>query len=197
MGRTTAFIGAPSGGADASERLASSSEMRHANPGTITSPGITHSYRSRLGAAVAGGVGGAGQANLAVRTVGTQAAGEFEFLAGFARLPQVEECLGRGVVERGLQLGGGKAKQATLQGDRFCLQPGDVEGNAIGRGGGAASAADRAAAKNDPGSEPGDFRLPPGLFVAGKFGHLGQMIAELRVPGGRAAEAVRGGCGCA
>ena len=135
----------------------------------------------------AGTIGGSsfwrpGQAHFAVGAVGAQAASELKLLASLSGQRQAAERFGCREVKRRFQLLRSKPQKPALQSDRLFAKTGDVDCDPVGRGGGAPSAANRPSAKNDLGSDPCDLRLTPCLFVAGKLGHLRQMIAELRVP---------------
>ena len=74
------------------------------------------------------------------------------------------------------------AEDAALDGVGLGEETGDVEGEALRGGGCATPSADRPTAKDDAGRNAGDFRLPPGLFVASELCHLDEVPAELGVP---------------
>jgi hypothetical protein len=74
------------------------------------------------------------------------------------------------------------AQQPALQGRSERGQPGHVDRRGPEDRRGAAAAAHRAARQKQLRTQAGQFRLPPGLLVAGQRGHLGQMLAQARIP---------------
>jgi len=78
-------------------------------------------------------------------------------------------------------LRGRMAQDAALEGGVEGGKLGEVEGEAFGSG--SATAANGAAGEDDGGSGAGNFGRPEGFFVAGKFGHLGEVVTEAGIPG--------------
>ncbi len=95
------------------------------------------------------GVGGRldGEAQLAMRSLGAEAGGEFGFLAGAAGEDEGAEGLRGREVGSGAKLSGCIAEDAALEGDGLGGECGDVERETFGTrsGVGAASAPDRPA----------------------------------------------------
>ncbi len=131
------------------------------------------------------GCWGSGQAHFAVSTVGAQAPGEFQFLAGLAGQRQVAERFGRRD-SRGADSSCAAAKRSN----RRCKATGSALNRAMSRAMPSAVVVARPPPRTGRprrmtwGGKPGDLGLPPCFFVAGEFGHLRQVIAELWVPGG-------------
>jgi hypothetical protein len=84
--------------------------------------------------------------------------------------------------ERSAKLGGGVAQQAALHCRRLSGQPDCVDGDGAVRRAGAATSADWTASQEQLLGEAGDFGIPKGLFVAGQFGHVGEMLADTGIP---------------
>ena len=87
----------------------------------------------------------------------------------------------------GLKVNGGSqpirrmAQKAALQGRWEFAKPENVDGEVFGRGSTAAS--DWTARQNELLCDPCDFSVSPRLFIACKFGHVGQMFAKTGIPG--------------
>ena len=113
--------------------------------------------------------------------LGAKAPGQFSFLAGAPGKRQRAEGLGGGKIGRSAKLSGGMAQQAALQCGGEGGKTGDVQGETLGRG--ATSSANRTAGQNQLRRYAGQLGLPPGFFVARQCGHLGQVLAQARVPG--------------
>jgi len=62
-----------------------------------------------------------------------------------------------------------------------CRQTSYVDREAVG--GGSASSANWASGQNELRRKTRQFRLPPGFFVAGQFGHVRKMFGQTRIPG--------------
>jgi hypothetical protein len=121
--------------------------------------------------------------NLAVGSVGAETLCQFQFLASLARLRQGTQRFGCCEVRSGFNLRGSITKQTALHGNRLGQKPHKIKGNAFGGSGRAPSSADGPPAKKHLLGYPSNLALPPDLFIASQFGHLGQMIAQLWIPG--------------
>lgn len=113
--------------------------------------------------------------------LGAKAVGELALLAGAAGEGELADGLGGAEVWRDAELTGGMAQDAALQGWGEFGQGAEVKGDAFGSG--AAAAAHGPAGQDELRREARDLRRPPGFFVAGKLGHLGEVLAQPRVPG--------------
>ena len=79
-------------------------------------------------------------------------------------------------------MGGCVSENSALEGGGFGDEASDVESDAFGVGGSAASATNGTTSEDDGGGKSGNLGLPPGFFVARELGQLSEVIAKLGVP---------------
>jgi hypothetical protein len=111
-----------------------------------------------------------GEVEFAVGALGAKALREFEFLAGATRKRQLSQRFSCEKIERDSCLFDGVAEQSALLSWMQCRQTFYVDREAVSCG--SASSANRASGQNELRRKMGQFRLPPGFFVASQFGHV-------------------------